>query len=69
MSSITFAAADNTGYYTKTNEEHSEEGRRNEFLQATNWLTSLVPISHGTREISSRWSVYTLFVWRSFCAI
>ena len=32
MSSITFAAADNKGYYIKTNEEHSEEGRRNEFL-------------------------------------
>ena len=53
MSSITLAAADNKGYYIKTNEEHSEEGRRNEFLQTTNWLTSLVPISHGIREITS----------------
>ena len=25
VSSITFAAADNKGYYTKTNEKHSEE--------------------------------------------
>ena len=69
MPSITLAAADNKGYYIKKTEEHSEEGRRNEFLQTTNWLTSLVPISHGIREISSRWSVYTLFVSRSFCVI
>ena len=56
MTSITLAAADNKGYYIKTNEEHSEEGRRNEFLQTTNWPTSLVPSSHGIREITSPWS-------------
>jgi hypothetical protein len=56
MSSITFAAADNKGYYIKTNEEHSEEGRRNEFLQTVNWLTSIVPLWHGIGEVSGSFS-------------
>ena len=62
MSSITFAAADNKGCYIKTNEEHSEEGCRNEFLQTVNWLTSIIPLSHGIAEITGRLSAWTLFV-------
>ena len=52
MTSITFSAADNKGYYIKTNEEHSVEGRRNEFLQTVNWLTAIVPLSYGIAEIT-----------------
>ena len=52
MSRITFVDADNKGYYIRTNEEHSEEGCRNEFLQTLNWLTSIVPMSHGIGEIT-----------------
>ena len=66
MMSITFAAADNKEYYIKTSEEHSEEGHRNEFLQTVNWLTSTVPLSHGTAEITGMLSVWTLFVSQSF---
>ena len=52
MSSITIAAADNRGYYIKTQEEHIQEGRRNELLQTVNWLTSNVPLPHGIAEIT-----------------
>ena len=69
MSSITLAAADNRGYYIKKNNEHSEEGRRHEFPPTVHWLTSIVPMSHCTGEITGRLSAYTLFVSQSFCRV
>ena len=69
MSSITFAAADDNGYYAKMNEEHSEEGRRSEFLQTANWLTSAAPRSYGIAEITGTLPACTLFVSRSIWSV
>jgi hypothetical protein len=53
MSSIIIAAADNKAYSIRTEVEHADPLRQTEFLQTTNWLTSVIPKEHGIMEVTS----------------
>jgi hypothetical protein len=53
MTSIIVAAADNKAYSIRTSVEHADPIRQTEFLQTTNWLTSVINKELGIREINS----------------
>lgn len=53
MQTIAIATADNKSYYLRTNEEHADPNRKNEFLHTANWLKILIPRQLGLEECTA----------------